>query len=293
MKKLTTLILTLAMVAPMTTAALASDIQPNDLDAQTYNTSEPVYNPYYDATLVLNGETLDTATFPNADGIPMRLLAETDGGSAVWYSEMKESYFYFGNNVIAVAFRTGEVHLNGQPLVDISVELLSGVTYLSYDIMNYMEGYSSWLEFDENQVIIQVKTPSSTPMAKLSKAVASAAVLSTGMVVTEEELGYFNMTADGMSQWYAMFPMMTNPDTILVAELTEDADIAAIEAQWNAYVTTQEDTFSWYLVQNLPRVEDARFVVYEGFVLCLIAEDAQAGVDAFYAYVDAMIGETL
>ena len=42
-----------------------------------------------------------------------------------------------------------------------------------------------------------------------------------------------------------------------------------------------------YLAQNLPKVEDARILVEDGYVFYLIAENADAGEAAFHAYVEA------
>ncbi len=38
---------------------------------------------------------------------------------------------------------------------------------------------------------------------------------------------------------------------------------------------------------NLPKVEDARILVEDGYVFYLIAENADAGEAAFHAYVEA------
>ena len=48
-----------------------------------------------------------------------------------------------------------------------------------------------------------------------------------------------------------------------------------------AYRQQQEDTFSWYLSQNLPKVQDARTVVKDGYLLFVIAENADEAVAAF------------
>lgn len=285
MKKLTAAALALTLAGTMTLPVVATEV---DLDSQTFETSEAIYSAIYEATIVLNGTELDVSAIPNADGIPMRLVAESDFGSAVWFQEMNESYFYFGNNVITVSFGTGAVYLNGVELEDMAVELIDGVTYLPYTIINEMEGYSAELAFEENLVSIAIETPNGTPIAQLSSTVSTAAGLSMGMVVGEEELGYYSIDLSSLESWYAMFPMMTTPDTIIVGQIAEDADLTDLEAQWDAYCTTQADTFSWYLSYNLPRVEDARFEVYNGYVLCLIAENADAGVEAFQQAVDNM-----
>ena len=83
------------------------------------------------------------------------------------------------------------------------------------------------------------------------------------------------------------FAMMVSPDTVVVGKLAQDGEETA-RAGLEAYRQQQEDTFSWYLTQNLPKVENAQVVVEGEYILFLIAEDAQAGVEAFQAGVETL-----
>ena len=74
---------------------------------------------------------------------------------------------------------------------------------------------------------------------------------------------------------------------ITEAKLADGADETAVKEALEAHRQSQHDTFSWYLAQNLPKVEDARILVEDGYVFYLIAENADAGEAAFHAYVEA------
>ena len=73
----------------------------------------------------------------------------------------------------------------------------------------------------------------------------------------------------------------------VLAKLADGADETAVKEALEAHRQSQHDTFSWYLAQNLPKVEDARILVEDGYVFYLIAENADAGEAAFHAYVEA------
>ena len=74
--------------------------------------------------------------------------------------------------------------------------------------------------------------------------------------------------------------MITSPDTIIIGKLAEGKEAQA-KADLEAYRQQQEDTFSWYLSHNLPKVQDARTVVKDGYLLFVIAENADEAVAAF------------
>ena len=109
-----------------------------------------------------------------------------------------------------------------------------------------------------------------------------------GMQADEQTLtDAYGVPAGSFEQVTAFFPMITSPDTVIIGKLAEGADQAAVEAALETYRQGQEDTFSWYLTQNLPKVQDARLVVENGWLLFLIADNADAGVEAFQAFVEA------
>ena len=67
----------------------------------------------YQHQLFLNDEELDTAAIPAVEGqlLPMRLLAEADGGSAEWYEEDNQGMFFLGDQAIVVNFADGSVEV--------------------------------------------------------------------------------------------------------------------------------------------------------------------------------------
>ena len=109
-----------------------------------------------------------------------------------------------------------------------------------------------------------------------------------GMQADEQTLtDAYGIPTGSFEQVVAFFPMITSPDTVIIGKLAEGADEEAIKAALETYRQGQEDTFSWYLSQNLPKVQDARLVVQNGYLLFLIADNADAGVEAFTAFVEA------
>ena len=71
--------------------------------------------------------------------------------------------------------------------------------------------------------------------------------------------------------------------TVRVAPADEEAVTDALEA----YRQRQLDTFSWYLSQNLPKVEDARTVIEDGYVFFFIGENADEAEQMFQDFVAA------
>ena len=97
----------------------------------------------------------------------------------------------------------------------------------------------------------------------------------------------YGIPAGSFEQVVAFFPMITSPDTLVVGKLAEGADVDAVKEALETYRQGQEDTFSWYLGQHLPKVQDARLVVEGDYLFFLIAENADAGEAAFTAFVEA------
>lgn len=281
MNRIATLALTAAMVGTMTLTASATEV---NLDTTTFNDPN-VGN--YQHIITINGFTLDARSLPASEGIPMRLVTEADHGFADWYESEGSSVFYLDNNMIHVTFATGEVLVNNEA-VDTNLELISGVTYLPASVISAMEGYTVETIEEDGFIFIDITTPNGAPLMQAAYDIMDATEMGIGMKAGAEDLEMFGMDAANFADFAAFFPMMTNPDTVVVAQLTEDADVDALTAQWDTYCATQAETFSWYLSHNLPRVEDARMEIAGDYVLFLIAENADAGVEAFHATVDAL-----
>ena len=279
MKKIGALVLTAALAGSMTLTALAEEpvlISPN-----------PNADTGYAQTIVLNGETLDLTGIPGGTlSLPMRLVAEADHGSAYWAEEENHGWFTYGDNRIIVSFADNSVTVNDVPVADVKAEVTNGVTFLPADVLTQMEGYT--VETADQQITIT--TPNNDPMVKLGYQVMEDAGVAMGMRADETVMANYGIDTKQFESYVAFFPMITSPDTVIVAKLAENADVDAVKEQLEAYRKNQEDTFSWYLSQNLPKVQDARVVVEGDYLLFLIGAEADAGVEAFTTGVAALEG---
>lgn len=281
MKKLASLALTAALAGSLAVPALAAE------------TPVLISAPVDFATqITLNGEAVDTAGIPAAaEGLlPMRLLAEADHGSAYWDEENNEGWFYFGDNRVVIKFADNSVTVNDVAVDVDAVDVIAGVTYMSADVFEGWEGYTvAWGDpTAEGFQSVSITTPNNDPAVKLAYEIQELCSMGFGMQADEQTLtDAYGVPAGSFEQVTAFFPMITSPDTVIIGKLAEGADQAAVEAALETYRQGQEDTFSWYLTQNLPKVQDARLVVENGWLLFLIADNADAGVEAFQAFVEA------
>ena len=277
MKKLGAAALTLALAGAMTVPAFAAEdllISPNP---NAYATS-----------ITLNGETLDTTGVPaasRADLLPMRLVAEADHGSAYWDEENNESWFYFGDNRITVKFADNSVWVDDEQ-VKSQAYVTGGVTFVEAGVLEMLEGYTA--EQAEDGSSITITTPNNDPMVKAAYQIMEDSGMAYAMRTEGSEAEQaFQLPEGSFEQVIAFTSMNTTPDTLVLGKLAEGADEEAVKAALDAHRQAQHDTFSWYLSQNLPKVEDARILVENGYAFYLIAEDADAGEAAFHAFVEA------
>lgn len=274
MKRFGAAALTLALAGAMTVPAFAAEdllISPNP---NAYATS-----------ITLNGETLDTTGVPaasRADLLPMRLVAEADHGSAYWDEENNEGWFNFGGDKITVQFEANTILVN-DVAVNTTAEVVGGVTYVPAAVLEGLEGFSVTVEDSS----VTITTPNNDPMVKLAYSIMENSEM-YGMRTDEETLAEaYQFPVDQFEQVVAFFPMITSPDTIIVGKLAEDADEKVVTDALEAYRQSQEDTFSWYLSQHLPKVEDARTVIKDGYVFFFIGEKADEAEQMFADYVAA------
>ena len=274
MKKLGAAALTLALAGAMTVPAFAAEdllISPNP---NAYATS-----------ITLNGETLDTTGVPaasRADLLPMRLVAEADHGSAYWDEENNEGWFNFGQDKITVQFEANTILVN-DVAVNTTAEVVGGVTYVPAAVLEGLEGFSVTVEDSS----VTITTPNNDPMVKLAYSIMENSEMYS-MRTDEETLAEaYQFPVDQFEQVVAFFTMITSPDTIIVGKLAEDANEKVVTDALEAYRQSQEDTFSWYLSQHLPKVEDARTVIKDGYVFFFIGEKADEAEQMFADYVAA------
>ena len=272
MKKIGTLALTLALAGSLTVPALAAETPAADA-ADTY-------------TVILNGETLDLSGVPgDIHALPMRLVAEADHGSAYWDEENNESWFYFGDNRITVKFADNSVWVDDEQ-VKSQAYVTGGVTFVEAGVLEMLEGYTA--EQAEDGSSITITTPNNDPMVKAAYQIMEDSGMAYAMRTEGSEAEQaFQLPEGSFEQVIAFTSMNTTPDTLVLGKLAEGADEEAVKAALDAHRQAQHDTFSWYLSQNLPKVEDARILVENGYAFYLIAEDADAGEAAFHAYVEA------
>ena len=278
MKKIGTLALTLALAGSLTVPALAAEETAVPISADTG----------YGTALVLNGETLDLTGIPGVEGgtlLPLRLLAEADHGSAYWDEENNESWFYFGDNRITVKFADNSVWVDDEQ-VKSQAYVTGGVTFVEAGVLVMLEGYTA--EQAEDGSSITITTPNNDPMVKAAYQIMEDSGMAYAMRTEGSDAEQaFQLPEGSFEQVIAFTSMNTTPDTLVIGKLVEGADEEAVKAALEAHRQAQHDTFSWYLSQNLPKVEDARILVENGYAFYLIAENADAGEAAFHAYVEA------
>ena len=278
MKKIGTLALTLALAGSLTVPALAAEETAVPISADTG----------YGTALVLNGETLDLTGIPGVEGgtlLPLRLVAEADHGSAYWDEENNESWFYFGDNRITVKFADNSVWVDDEQ-VKSQAYVTGGVTFVEAGVLEMLEGYTA--EQAEDGSSITITTPNNDPMVKAAYQIMEDSGMAYAMRTEGSEAEQaFQLPEGSFEQVIAFTSMNTTPDTLVIGKLAEGADEEAVKAALDAHRQAQHDTFSWYLSQNLPKVEDARILVENGYAFYLIAENADAGEAAFHAFVEA------
>lgn len=271
MKRIGALALATALAGSLTGTALAQEAT---------LISAPVAYP---TALTVNGTVLDTAAIPAGEGIPMRLVAEADHGSASWFQEENSGAFYFSDQVIEVSFADSSVKVNDQLLEGVSAQVVNGVTFLPVSVLNGLEG----ITVEEGEGSLTITTPNSDPLVQLAYSVADAAGIAYGMKVDQESLSMYGIDGANFETVTGFFPLITSPDTVILGKVA-DGKLDALTEQLEAYRQQQYDTFSWYLAQNLPKVENAKTVTSGDYVLFVIGEDPDAAVEAFEAGVAAL-----
>ena len=239
----------------------------------------------YTTAITLNGEKLDTTGIPAAsrtDLVPLRLVAEADHGSAYWDQENNEGWFNFGGDKITVQFEANTILVN-DVAVNTTAEVHDGVTYVPAAVLEGMEGFTVAVEDDS----VTITTPNNDPMVKLAYSIMDNSQMFGSRYDEDMLKEFYQFPVDQFEQIVAFFPMITSPDTIIVGKLVENADEKAVTDALEAYRQSQEDTFSWYLGQHLPKVQDARTVIEDGYVFFFIGEKADEGEQMFRDYVQA------
>lgn len=275
MKKFGTAALALALTGALALPAFAAEDAPVLISAKAD----------YTTAITLNGETLDTAGIPAAsrsDLLPLRLVAEADHGSAYWDQENNASWFTFGEDRITVSFADNTITVNDTP-VNTTAEVRSGVTYIPASVLTGMDGFT----VTSDAGAVTITTPNNDPMVKLAYSIMESSEMFGSRTYEDTLAEAYKIPVDQFEQIVAFLPMITSPDTVIVGKLVEGADEKAVTDALEAYRQSQEDTFSWYLSQHLPKVQDARTVVENGYLLFFIGENADQAETLFHSYVEA------
>lgn len=237
----------------------------------------------YATAITVNGTALDTAALPAAEGIPMRLVAEADHGSAAWFQEENSGSFYFSEQSIQVSFTDGSVKVNDELVEGVTAQVVDGITFLPVSVLEGLEG----ITVEEAEGSLTITTPNNDPLVQLVYTVADAAGVAYGMKADQEALSMYGIDGSNFETVTGFFPMITSPDTVIIGRVA-DGKLDAVTEQLEAYRQQQYDTFSWYLSQNLPKVENAKTVTSGDYLLFVIGEDPDAAVEAFEAGVAAL-----
>ncbi len=272
--------LALTLAGSMALPALAAEGTPTLISAQAG----------YATAITLNGEQLDTAGIPAAPDsmVPMRLLAEADHGAAYWDQEGNQSWFNFGEDRITVNFADNTILVNDQ-LVKGKAEVTAGVTYVPAGVLALLDGFTvTWADpTAQSFAAVSITTPNNDPMVRLAYSIMEGSEIYANRTSDELLSEAYKIPADQFEQVVAFFPMMTSPDTVIIGKLAQGADQKAVTDALEAYRQQQEDTFSWYLTQHLPKVQDARMVVENGYVFFFIGENADQAQQLFRDFVAA------
>lgn len=303
LKRFSAAALAMVMTIALLPAALCADLPegwtPAD-GARELPQAEPMDAPLadsYHTWLFLNDEYLDASNIPDVRHepdylLPMRLLAEADGGMAEWYPEDNEGYFSFADNSIIVSFADNSVMVDFEKAEGVTATVIDGVTFLPAGFVDSLEGVEVDLNPAMNVDRVDVRTPNGTPLMKLANQIMEVADMGRGMRTTPAELEdtygeALGFQAEYMTEGVIFLPMMVSPDTLALGKAAE-GKVDALKESFEAFRKNQEDTFSWYLSQNLPKVQNAKFVTSGEWFMFLIAENADEAVTAFEAAVEAM-----
>lgn len=310
-KRISAALLALAMTA--STAAFATEevvptsgllISPNPISASLG----------YDTVITINGEVLEsyeytrdipdtweteTITVQLADiadvptgYVPLRAVAQADHGSASWYKDENQSFFSFNDAFIVTDFNDMSVSVDDEKVEGAEALLINGVTYVPVSVLEHIEGVTVTDNSADGVESYEISTPNGAPLMKLAYDMLDAAGIYGGMKNTPEELEQYwgethGFKAAYMTEGVVFTGFITTPDTLSVGKVAEGQE-EALAAAFESYRKQQEETFSWYLSQNLPKVENAKFVTEGDWFLFVIGETADEAVEQFRAAVQAM-----
>lgn len=269
-------------------------------------------NAGYDKTITINGTVLEgydydrevpgwgsetvnvlLSEIPNAPAgyLPLRAVIQADRGSAYWDGDAYQSSFYLENDVIITDFNDMSISVNDEKVKGEAL-LIDGVTYVPSTVLELLEGVTVTDNSTDEGESYEITTPNGAPIMKLAYQLMETSGMGMGMKTSPADLESYwgeayGFKADMVTEGVFFLGMMTTPDTLAIGKVAE-GQTEALQAALEGYRQNQEDTFSWYLSQNLPKVENAKFVTSGDWFMFLIAENADEAVEAFEAAVAEM-----
>lgn len=217
--------------------------------------------------------------------IPLRAVVQADEGSAYWDETAYCSTFYYGKDQILADFNDMSVSVNDEKVEGVEALLLEGVTYVPFTVLERLEGVTVTDNSADGVESYDIVTPNGTPLMKLAKAIRETAGMGMGMKIGPTEMEEFygeslGLKAEYMSEGIGFFPMMISADTLVLGKMTPDSE-DALRACFEKYQEQQKETFTNYLPQNLPAIENAKFVTDGDWFMFLIAENADDALILF------------
>ena len=173
--------------------------------------------------------------------------------------------------------------INDEPAAGVTAQVVNGVTFLPVSVLEGLEG----ITVEEGEASLTITTPNNDPLVQLAYAVADAGNVTYGMKADQESLSMYGIDGENFETVAGFFPMITSPDTVIIGKVAE-GKLDTVTEQLEAYRQQQHDTFSWYLSQNLPKVENAKTITSGDYLLFVIGENPDAAVETFEAGVAAL-----
>lgn len=249
---------------------------------------EVVLTSHYTATIVLDGETVDTSKVPDAPSgyLPMRLLCEVSGGSASWYPEDNQSLFFFDETSIVVDFAKETVEV-GFEVVEGAKPYLdpAGFTFLPTSVLNALETVSVNDNPEMDVARYDITTSASDPTVKLVKSIMEAVESAARMKHSPAEMEeYLGIRQENFTDIVGYFPMMINADTVIVGKSAEgklDAAKEDLEAQKQSTI----QSFEHYLQGPYEMAKEGQVVVAPDgeHVMLIISGDNAKAIELFNA----------
>ena len=274
----------------------------------------PNPNAGYTAAITINGETLEsfegTVTDPETGAentvtvylsdlpavpsgyVPLRAVTQADGGRVYWYEEENYSWFKLWDFTICTYFDDMTVTVDDVKLEGVEPLLVGDFTYLPVSVINDLAGFTVTGTTDGGRESYEISTPNGTPMMKLANQLLEVSDMGFGMRNSPERMEQYygevmGFRAEFVTEGVFYTGVNIRPDTLMMGRVAE-GHLEDLSAAMEAYRQMQEDTFSWYLSQNLPKVQNAKFVTEGDWFLFVISENAEETVETFRTAVRAM-----